>query len=250
MNNEVNNNEVNSVSSTTPAENVTPVEPVPTPVETPVTETTVTETPTPVQTESAPVEAPTEAPVVEATPTPEASAEPRLVQIQPNVGGGSLSTDNPNANTNIVAKKKSIVPVIVLIVALIGLVISGFWLYNELNKDKKTTTTPEKLPFSGAFGPKVTTTPTSTESTSEPTTEATTEPTTEVGITTGVVKYPDFTGKTVEDATNWANQNGIELKVESIIAVNFQNGTIVKQSGEAGMPAIIDEPFTIYVAAN
>ena len=256
MNNEVNNNEVNNVTppvdqNPTPVENVTPVEPVPT-TEVPVAETTPEVAP--VQTESAPVEAaPVESAPAEATPAPvavpaeapaETPAEPRLVQIKPNIGGGSLTPDNSNG-TVVAAKKQSIIPVIVLIVALIGLVISSFWLYNELtHKDNTTNTKLEKLPFSGASASRGTTTTTVAGETETTTTVAGEEN----GTTTNVVKYPNFIGKTVEEATTWANENGIEIKVESAIAEKFESGTIVRQSGEADTPVALDQPFTITVA--
>ena len=249
MNNEV-NNEINNTGTTvdqtpTPVESVTPVAtPVePTPVEVPpVVEPTPAEVSAPV--EAAPAEvAPT--PVVEtpapAEPVAETPAEPRLVQIKPSIGGGSLTPDSSNANIQVVAKKQSIIPVIVLIVGLIGLAISGYWLYNELNKKDDTTKTPssERLPFSGAFNSKVTT-PATTNTDSETNTDENT--TTEATLT-----YPDFTGKTIEEAKNWCVEQNIEMKIEYVYADNVPSGSIIKQSGEVGTKVDTNGEFTIYV---
>ena len=253
MNNEI-NNEVNNTGTTvdqtsTPVENVTPVEPVPT-TEVPVAETTPEVAP--VQTETVPVESTPVAPVeatptpveqVAETPAPETPAEPRLVQIKPNIGGGSLTPDSSNGNINVVAKKQSIVPVIVLIVGIIGLAISGYWLYNELNhKDEAKKTQLEKLPFSGAFNPIVTT------PTTIPTTTTPTETNPDEKVTTGIVTYPDFTGKTVEEASKWCNDNQIEMQVAYITEEGAEAGTIVRQSGVVGANANTAETFIVYIA--
>jgi len=234
MNNELNNNEVNN-------ETATPVE-TPTPVVTPPTEA-------PVQTESAPVEAQV-APAAPVSPTPtptpveETPAQPRLVQIKPSIGGGGLTTDAANANINVVAKKQSIVPVIVLIVGLIGLVISGIWLYNELNHKDNSTTNPnsERLPFSGSFNPIIT-----QPVTSETDTEATTT-STEEAYTNAIINYPDFTGKTIEEATKWAAELGVEIRTEYVSEAGAQSGTIVRQSGVVDTPVNSAEPFIVFVA--
>ena len=234
MNNDVNNNELNNVSPT--------VDQNSTPVETPVAEATP-EVATPVQTETAPVEPTTEAPAeTPAEPTP---AEPRLVQIKPSIGGGSLTPNTSTGSTVVAGKKQSIVPVIVLIVGLIGLVISGFWLYNELNHKDDTTSKPnvEKLPFSGAFNPSVTTTTPTTNETETTTTVAAGET-----VTNAIIKYPDFKGKTVDEVTKWASELGIEVKVETVTEEGAQAGTVVRQNREADAVVNDDEAFVIYVA--